>query len=151
MSQKKISHKLKDVVRRELGEELNKGQQKADWGGELTDEMLTYASKDAEVLLPLREKLAAKVEDADLKRVMEIEHRALLAMVWMANAGVPFDVVGWRTHLEQVQEEKNRLTLELKTLAPDHPESKEWNWNSHQQILKAFGLVGVNLPNTKEE
>src|SRR5215203_151930 len=137
MSQKKISHKLKDVVRRELGEELNKGQQKADWGGELTDEMLTYASKDAEVLLPLQEKLAAKVEDADLKRVMEVEHRALPAITWMTNAGVPFNVEGWRRHLEQVEEEKNRLGFELKKLSPEHLEGKEWNWNSWQQILKA--------------
>ena len=151
MSAKKISHKLKDVVQRELGEELDKEQQKTDWGGELTDEMLLYAAKDAEVLLPLREKLAAKVEDAYLKRVTEIEHRALPAMVWMANAGVPFDVEGWRKYLEQVEEEKNRLGLELKKLASDHPEGKEWNWNSWQQVLKSFGLLGVALPDTKEE
>src|SRR5215216_1335006 len=113
--------------------------------------MLIYAAKDAKVLVPLQEKLAAKVEDEDLKRVTEIEHRALLAIIWMANAGVPFDVEGWRKYLEQVEEEKNRLGLELKRLAPDHPEGKEWNWNSHQQIRKAFGLVGINPPNTKEE
>ena len=151
MSPHKMSHKLKDVVRRELGEELDKEQQKADWGGELTDEMLTYAAKDAKVLPPLREKLAAKVEDADLMRVMEIEHRALPAIVWMSNAGVPFDVAGWRKYLERVEEEKNQLALELKRLAPDYPEGKEWNWNSWQQILKAFGLLGVTLPDTKEE
>jgi DNA polymerase I len=151
MSPKKLSHKLKDVVRRELGEELDKDQQKAKWDGELTDEMLIYAAKDAEVLVPLQEKLAAKVEDADLKRVTEIEHRALPAIIWIANGGVPFDAEGWRKHLEQVEEEKNRLELELKKLAPDHPEGKEWNWNSHQQIHKAFGLLGIDLPNTKEE
>src|ERR671911_1615471 len=151
MSPKKVSHKLKDVAWRELGEELDKEQQKADWSEELTDEMLTYAAKDAKVLPPLQEKLAAKVEDADLKRVMEIEHRALPAITWMANAGVPFDAEGWRRHLERLEEKKNRLALELKKLAPDHPEGKEWNWNSHQQIHKAFGLLGVDLPNTKEE
>jgi len=134
MSPKRVSHNLKDVVRREL-----------------TEEMLTYAAKDAEVLPPLQEKLVAKVEDANLKRVMEIEHRALPAIVWMANTGVPFSVEGWRTHLGQVEEEKNRLGLELKTLAPDHPEGKEWNWNSHQQIRKTFDLLGIDLPNTKEE
>src|SRR5215218_1228770 len=120
MSPQKVSHKLKDVVRRELGEELDKEQQKADWGGELTDQMLPYSAKDAEVLPPLQEKLAAKVEAAALKRIVEIEHRALPAMVWMANAGVHFDVEGWRTHLGQVEEEKNRLRLELKKQAPDH-------------------------------
>ena len=151
MSPQKVSHKLKDVVRRELGEELDKEQQKADWGGELTDQMLPYSAKDAEVLPPLQEKLAAKVEAAALKRIVEIEHRALPAMVWMANAGVHFDVEGWRTHLGQVEEEKNRLRLELKKQAPDHPEGKEWNWNSWQQVLEAFGLLGVTLPDTKEE
>ena len=151
MSPKKVSHKLKDVVRRELGEDLDKEQQKAEWSGHLTDEMLFYAAKDTEVLPPLQEKLTAKVEDADLKRGMEIEHRALPAIAWMANAGVPFDAEGWRRHLERLEEKKNRLALELKRLAPDHPEGKEWNWNSHQQIHKAFGLLGVDLPNTKEE
>src|SRR5215217_4388526 len=151
MSPKKISHKLKDVVRRELDEELDKEQQKADWRGQLTDEMLTYAAKDAEVLPPLQETLAAKVEDADLKRVMEIEHRALPALTWMASAGVPFDAEEWRRHLKRLEEEKKRLKLELKRLAPDHPEGKEWNWNSPKQIRKAFGLVGINPPNTKEE
>jgi len=124
MSAKKVSHKLKDVVRRELGEELDKEQQKADWSGELTDEMLNYAAKDAELLPPLYETLAAKVESADLKKVMEIEHRALPAMVWMANAGVPFDAESWRKYLEQVEEEKNRLAWELKRLAPEPPKAK---------------------------
>jgi DNA polymerase-1 len=151
MSPKKMSHKLKDVVWRELGEKLDKEQQKAGWGGKLSDEMLIYATKDAEVLLPLREKLAVKVEDADLKRITEIEHRALPALTWMASAGVSFDSEGWRKHLERVEEEKNRLGLELNMLSPDHLDSKEWNWNSWQQVLKAFGLLGVTLPDTKEE
>jgi DNA polymerase I len=87
MSPKKVSHKLKDVAQRELGEELDKSQQKADWGREVTDEMLAYAAKDARVLLRLHEKLAAKVEAADLNGVMEMEHKALPALAWMANAG----------------------------------------------------------------
>jgi DNA polymerase-1 len=151
MNSKKIFHNLKDVVLRELGEKLDKEQQKADWSRQLTEEMLMYAAKDAQVLIPLHHKLAAKVEDADLERVMEIEHRALPAIVWMANAGVPFDEEGWRRHLKRVEEAKGRLKLELNRLAPDYPEGEEWNWNSWQQILKVFSLLGVDLPNTKEE
>jgi DNA polymerase-1 len=120
VSSKKVSHSLKEVARRELGEELDKGQQKADWGGELTDEMLAYAANDAEILLSLQEKLAAKVEAAGLKRVMEIEDGALPAMVWMANAGASFDAEGWRGHLEQVEQDKNRQALELETLSSNH-------------------------------
>ena len=40
-------HGLKDVVQRELGIELDKGLQKADWGGEITLQMLEYAGKDS--------------------------------------------------------------------------------------------------------
>jgi DNA polymerase I len=152
MSPKKVSHKLKDVAQRELGEELDKSQQKADWGREVTDEMLAYAAKDARVLLRLHEKLAAKVEAADLNGVMEMEHKALPALAWMANAGAYFDVGGWRGHLEQVEQEKNRLALELERLAPDRSDGGEgWNWNSHQQLLEVFSQLGVDLPNTKAE
>ncbi|MDP9479580.1 MAG: DNA polymerase, partial [Actinomycetota bacterium] len=69
----------------------------------------------------------------------------------MSNAGVPFDAEGWREHLGQVEEEKARLAEELKKRAPEHPEGKEWNWGSWQQVLQAFSLLGAKLPNTKEE
>ncbi len=150
-SKKKITHNLKDVALRELEFELDKEQQTADWGGELTPEMLGYAARDSEVLLPLTEVFEGKAEASDLTQVMEIEHRALPAIVWMGNAGVPFDTEGWREHLERVEKDKDRLGLALKEMAPKHPEGKEWNWGSWQQVLQAFGLLGVKLPDTKEE
>ena len=42
----KVSHKLGDVVWRELGVQLNKEHQASDWGGELTPDMLLYAGQD---------------------------------------------------------------------------------------------------------
>jgi DNA polymerase I len=36
-------------------------------------------------------------------------------------------------------------------LAPEHPDGKEWNFDSHQQVRKAAQLLGVDLPNTKDE
>jgi DNA polymerase-1 len=150
-SKKKVTHNLKDVALREFGIEIDKEQQTADWGGELTPEMLGYAAGDSEVLLPLVDVFERRAEDDDLARVMEIEHRALPAIVWMSNAGVPFDAEGWREHLGQVEEEKGRLAEELEELAPEHPEGKGWNWGSWQQVLQAFGLIGVKLPDTKEE
>ena len=76
----KVSHKLKNVVRRELGLELDKDHQKADWGGQLTDEMLAYAAADTKVLLPLTEALALKAKEANLGLAAEIECRALPAI-----------------------------------------------------------------------
>ena len=51
-NRKKVSHKLGDVVWRELGVQLNKEHQGSDWGGELSPNMLLYAAEDSRVLLP---------------------------------------------------------------------------------------------------
>jgi len=74
------SHSLDSVAMRELGLELDKAHQSGDWGGTLTPEMIEYAAKDVEVLLPLYEVLKAKIREADLTYVAEIEHRTLPAV-----------------------------------------------------------------------
>jgi DNA polymerase-1 len=144
-------HSLESVARRELGIELDKEHQASDWCGELSPAMLGYAAKDAQVLLPLAETFVSKIKDAGLEMVAGIEHRALPAVVWMQNAGVPFDAEAWREHLKEVEQEKLRLEEQLDRLAPGRPDGKKRNWNSPQQVKEAFGLLGVDLPNTKEE
>jgi DNA polymerase I len=145
------SHSLKSVVERELGVELDKTQQGSDWGGTLTPEMIEYAARDVEVLLPLYEVLKAKIEEADLTYVAEIEHRALPAVVWMSGAGVPIDADGWREHARRSESDAARLKDELHVLAPEHPEGEVWNFGSHQQVKKAAKLLGVDLPDTRDE
>ena len=44
---------LEAVVKRELGRDLDKTQQKANWSGTLTAAQLDYAAADAAVLVPL--------------------------------------------------------------------------------------------------
>jgi DNA polymerase I len=147
----RVSHKLKDVVRRELAVELDKDHQKADWGGKLTDEMLAYAANDTKVLLPLAKGLASRAKEAELELAAEIERRALPAIAWMANAGLPFDRKGWTEHLKGLEKEKRLLTKELDELVPEAPDGKARNWNSHLQVKEAFGLAGVELPNIQEK
>jgi DNA polymerase I len=145
------SHSLDSVVERELGEELDKAQQGSDWSGPLSEEMIEYAAKDVEILLPLYEVLKANIEEADLAHVAEIEHRALPAVVWMSSAGVPIDADGWREHARKTEANAARLKDELNALAPEHPDGEVWNFGSHQQVRKAAKLLGVDLPNTKDE
>jgi DNA polymerase-1 len=145
------SHSLDSVAQRELGLELDKAHQSGDWGGTLTSEMLEYTAKDVEVLLPLYEVLKTKIEEADLTYVAEIEHRTLPAVVWMSNAGVPLDADGWREHALRTEAEAACLKDELNTLAPEHPEEKAWNFGSHQQVRKAAKLLGVDLPDSRDE
>jgi len=145
------SHSLDSVVERELGLELDKAHQNSDWGDTLTPEMIEYAVRDVEVLLPLYEVLKTKIEEAGLAHVAEIEHRALPAVVWMSGAGVPIDADGWRKHARKTEADAARLKDELKALAPEHPDGREWNFGSHQQVRKAAKLLGVDLPNTRDE
>jgi DNA polymerase I len=145
------SHSLDSVVERELGLELDKTHQNADWSGALAPEMIEYAARDVEVLLPLYEVLEAKIEEAGLTYVAEIEHRALPAVVWMSGAGVPIDADGWREHARKAVADAARLKDELSTLTPEHPDGKAWNFGSHQQVRKIAKLLGVDLPDTKDE
>jgi DNA polymerase-1 len=151
MNRKRISHKLGDVVGRELGMGLSKEEQRADWAGELTPGMLRYAQNDSAVLLLLAGILGSGIEGAGLGRTMEIEHRALPAITRMANAGVPLDAEGWGERLARIEDEKARLKQRLEELAPDHPDGGSWNWNSAQQIKEAFALLGIVLSDTKGE
>jgi DNA polymerase I len=150
-NKKKISHKLGDVVWRELGVQLNKEHQASDWGGELSSDMLLYAGQDSRVLLHLVDALEPKIREADLHKVADIECRALPAITWMANAGVPFDSEGWRSCLDHKEVALGRLRDKLDDLAPDPPGSEGWNWNSPKQVIEAFSLQGVKLSDTKGE
>ena len=150
-NKKKVSHKLEAVVWRELGVQLNKEHQASDWGGELTPDMLLYAGQDSRVLLHLVDALGPKIREADLHKVADIECRALPAITWMANAGVPFDSEGWRSCLDDKEAALGRLKDTLDDLAPDAPGDKMWNWNSPKQVIEAFSLQGVKLSDTKGE
>src|SRR5215204_1263633 len=118
------SHSLDSVVQRELGLELDKIHQSGDWSGTLSPEMIEYAARDVEVLLPLYEVLKAKIEEAGLTYVAEIEHRALPAVVWMSSTGVPIDADGWREHARKTEADAARLKDELNALAPEHPDDE---------------------------
>jgi DNA polymerase I len=148
---KHIPHGLKDVVQRELGIELDKGLQKADWGGEITPEMLEYAAKDFQVLLPLADALQAKVQEDTLDQILALERRVTPAMVWMAATGVPIDEGGWEAYREKNKTEVAKAMERLNDIAPDRPGGELWNWNSWQQIVRVFELLGHWLADTTKE
>jgi DNA polymerase-1 len=69
----------------------------------------------------------------------------------MSSAGVPIDADGWREHARDAEADAARHKDELEAMAPEHPDGKEWNFGSHQQVRKAAKLLGVDLPDTKDE
>src|SRR5215211_1658371 len=69
----------------------------------------------------------------------------------MSSTGVPIDADGWREHARKSEANAARLKDELTALAPEHPDGKAWNFGSPQQVRKIAKLLGVDLPNTKDE
>jgi hypothetical protein len=68
-----VRNSLKDVVRRYLDEDLDKEEQTSDWSGDISASQLSYAAKDAEILLPLHRKLAGILEEKGLQHIARLE------------------------------------------------------------------------------
>ena len=146
----RTSHALGDVCLREFGTALDKEHQTADWAGELTQEMVEYAARDAEVLVALHRKLLGKIEKAKLSRILQIEQRAQHVILWMARSGLPFDEVRWLKLAEKARNEATKLDERLQEMAPAHPDGKQWNWNSPKQVKRALSMLGLSVENTKD-
>ena len=151
-------HRLADLALRYLSLALDKTEQVSDWSGDLTDEQLAYAARDAAVLLPLRDRLRAELERADLGRVAGIESRALPAMAWLEQSGAPFDKAAWLALAEIAEERRRRLERELDAMAPSDmlllplvglEEDASSRWSSPVQVLRLLEDRGVVLPNTR--
>ena len=148
----RFKHGLGDVVARELGRELDKGQQKADWSGPLTPAQIRYAEADAAVLLPLAAALKEKLAAAGLSAIAETEMRALPGIAWAVPITV--DVPAWRALADLAESERQRLADEMDTLAPNPaglPGMETRNWDSPQQVLEAFTQVGVSVEATDDD
>jgi DNA polymerase-1 len=147
---------LAETVRRFLDRDLPKELQTADWGGPLSPAMLDYAAEDATVLLTLFTILTEQLAAAGLLRVLELESRTLPAIVWLAQAGAPFDSDGWRGVSDAAYAEQFRLAEELDALATDllGPNTlfdHAVNWDSAPQVLRLLEEIGLDVTDAREE
>jgi DNA polymerase I len=150
------SYSLEAVAERYLDESLDKSEQRSDWSGELSESQLEYAARDARVLLPLRERLAAQLEEEDLSRISDIEFAAVATIAEMELAGIKLDVKRWKELEIAVRERRDRAAEHLESFFPT-PEGvlpleglgPRLNLNSPKQITDAFRTLGIDLPDTK--
>jgi DNA polymerase-1 len=148
-------HALAACVERELGRALNKTEQRSDWSGDLTPEQLDYAAADVEVLPALLAALEKEIAADGLERAAAIEHGCIPAMVWLARSGVAFDRPAWEALARVAEAEANELRCRLDALAPPCPGELAgiggWNWDSPQQVLRAFAAAGHQLDRTDDD
>ncbi|HZY65091.1 MAG TPA: bifunctional 3'-5' exonuclease/DNA polymerase [Rubrobacteraceae bacterium] len=150
------SYALEAVAERYLDEDVDKSARREDWTGELSGRQLEYAARDAEILLPLRERLARALEDEKLKLVSRIEFGAVAALSEMELAGIKLDVEKWQRLTETVRARRDRAAEELEShfpppdgVLPLEGLGPRLNLNSPQQITDAFRSLGIELPDTK--
>src|SRR5918995_1539881 len=150
------SYALEAVAERYLDEAVDKSARREDWSGGLSQRQLEYAARDAAILLPLRERLAGKLEEEGLGYISEIEFGAVAAIAEMELAGVKLDLTRWKELEKTVRERRDKAALALDAQFPE-PEGMlpleglgpRLNLNSPKQIADAFLSLGIELPDTK--
>ena len=150
------SYSLEAISGRYLEERVDKSAQREDWSGELSGRQIEYAARDAEILLPLRERLAEALDEEKLRPVSKIEFSAVGALAEMELAGIKLDVEKWKELEVTVRERRDRAAEELESYFPE-PDGvlpleglgPRLNLNSPQQITDAFRSLGIELADTK--
>ena len=102
-------HGLADVVKEHLDIQLDKEQQRSDWSGRLTQEQITYAAKDVEVLCELDDIILDDLAEKELSGAYELECLALPAMAQMWRTGLPWNA-------ENLQQRKQDYEHDIKEL-----------------------------------
>ena len=141
---KRTRHSLAEVAWREIGVELAKDEQVSDWSRRpLTPEQVEYATKDAEILLPLAKRLRGRLEYAGLERVYALENRVRPAIDAMERRGVAMHRDRLEALIDTYTAKAGRLRAEL---------TEEWGINpgSSKQLQDHFDLHGrKGWPRTK--
>jgi DNA polymerase I-like protein with 3'-5' exonuclease and polymerase domains len=150
------SYSLEAVAERYADIELDKSARRENWSGELSEDQIEYAARDAAVLLPLCERLQEELEEEKLGPVSKIEFQAVAAVAEMELAGIKLDVERWKKLEKAVRERRDEAALRLESFFPE-PEGvlpleglgPRLNLNSPKQITDAFRSLGIELPDTK--
>lgn len=152
-----VRHGLERVANRYLNVQLNKDAQLSNWAGELSRFQLEYAAHDAGILLPLRDKMAAKLDEMDLLIAAELEFNCVTAIAAMELAGVYLDVDRWRKLIDRMMVERDALADELTEMfSAGAPQMNLFgmpepiNLDSPAQVKDALARIGIEISDTRE-
>ncbi|MEK6300187.1 MAG: DNA polymerase [Acidobacteriota bacterium] len=149
-------HGLAAVTERHLGEVIDKSMQTSDWSGPLSQSQQEYAAKDAALLLPLGEKLSAKLAELNLTDVAKLEFECVLPLAAMELAGMAIDPICWRALVANLERAHEILSEELRrALAAGVPqlnlfgEPPNINLDSPAQVTDALSQMGIKVEGTR--
>lgn len=151
------SHNLETTAKRYLDITLDKSLQASNWDRELSEAQLEYAARDAQVLIPLREKLIPILIENDLVRVAQLEFEAIACIAQVELNGVFIDKDMWSRQLAIIEHQHEIISRELQIMLADGSRQhtlfgqSDINLNSHPQILDALLMMGVPLDSATRE
>ena len=113
-----------------------------------------HAALDAKVTRDFVAPIRTKIEQANLATVADIEMRAVPAFVWLTCSGAAIDANAWLAVATEAEErERSSLVERLDAAAPPREGcfgAGAWNWNSWQDVIEAFAVLGVKLASTND-
>lgn len=151
------SHNLETTAKRFLDITLDKTLQQSDWTREISEQQFQYAARDAQVLVPLREKMIPILKEQGLVRVAQLEFEASAVIADIELNGIFLHEQMWAAHLATVQQQHAIISQELQEMLAEGALQttlfgyREINLNSHPEILAALKQMGVPLDNATNE
>jgi len=161
-----VSCNLKSVVGRRLEQDLSKEQQVSDWSApDLEEEQIKYAASDVDILPEIAGAQLKEMCDEDLVSIYSLESQCIRPVASMCNRGFKVDVNKLIALRESITEKLDQITVDFcKDLDSALPTSyklprgedgqiaigkklrKEFNPGSGIQCIRAFEVLGVELP-----
>ncbi len=139
---------LSDLVFRYCGQQMSKQEQRGfRYGVPLTPEQKQYAANDLKYLPEIFKKQQAKIKLLGLENVINIEMKALPAIVWLELSGIYVD----RERLNELQKEIDTRRREAEQSLYEMFGTSKINLNSTQQLTKELNRLGIPVKNTKSE
>ncbi|HWP42999.1 MAG TPA: DNA polymerase, partial [Blastocatellia bacterium] len=148
-------HGLAVVTERYLDRTIDKSMQVSDWSGPLTEAQYEYAAKDAELMLPLHERLAEKIAELGLERAARLEFDCVLPLAAMELAGMAIDADCWRKLVADVERAHEVLSAELKRELASGVQQltlfgePNINLDSPAQVAEALNRMGIKVEGTR--
>jgi DNA polymerase I len=149
------SNSLKAVAARALGVEVDKAERLSDWSGELSEAQLEYAAYDAQVLLPLRQKLVERIRERQLVETAKIEFDCVPSVARLENAGIYIDRERWTALCDVVESAhkilRNELTDDFAAASSQLTlfGGSEINPDSPSQVQDALHRLGIPVEGTR--
>ncbi len=138
--------KLSDLVFRYCRQRLSKEEQQGfRYGVPLTDEQEQYAINDLKYLPEIFKQQQDRIKLLGLEDVIDVEMKALPAIVWLELSGIFVD----KNRLNELQKQIDIKKHEAKQSIYEMLGTSKINLNSTQQLIIELNRLGIPVENTQ--